>query len=177
EIGSRELWLSVSAVGYEDGTVYAFRDLTEERALETMRQDIVATVSHELRTPLAAIYGAALTLRRDDIDLEAQLHEKLLEVITEESDRLAAIVNDLLLASQLGTGTDRKSTRLNSSHVAISYAVFCLKKKIPHQHRAGKSRVDTHMLLPRNPLRCSLRSTFHVIPDPRGCLRANIRGG
>src|SRR5207253_11237005 len=28
-----------------------------------------------------------------------------------------------------GCGTDRKSTRLNSSHVAISYAVFCLKKK------------------------------------------------
>src|SRR5215208_7647638 len=28
-----------------------------------------------------------------------------------------------------GIGTDRKSTRLNSSHVAISYAVFCLKKK------------------------------------------------
>src|SRR5690625_5817923 len=35
-------------------------------------------------------------------------------------------------AADLGTGTwtaDRKSTRLNSSHVAISYAVFCLKKK------------------------------------------------
>src|SRR5690625_5352972 len=28
-----------------------------------------------------------------------------------------------------GAGEDRKSTRLNSSHVAISYAVFCLKKK------------------------------------------------
>src|SRR5439155_7733968 len=28
-----------------------------------------------------------------------------------------------------GPGLDRKSTRLNSSHVAISYAVFCLKKK------------------------------------------------
>src|SRR5699024_12255599 len=28
---------------------------------------------------------------------------------------------------------DRKSTRLNSSHVSISYAVFCLKKKIPEQ--------------------------------------------
>src|SRR5690625_6226250 len=33
---------------------------------------------------------------------------------------------------------DRKSTRLNSSHVAISYAVFCLKKK---QQRAGKQPV------------------------------------
>src|SRR5437868_12241310 len=32
---------------------------------------------------------------------------------------------DLLLVSR----TDRKSTRLNSSHVSISYAVFCLKKK------------------------------------------------
>ena len=74
EIGGRELWLSVSGVGYEDGTVYAFRDLTEERALESMRQDFVATVSHELRTPLAAIYGAALTLRRDDVELEAELH-------------------------------------------------------------------------------------------------------
>src|SRR5690625_6200775 len=30
-----------------------------------------------------------------------------------------------------GRGADRKSTRLNSSHVAISYAVFCLKKKNP----------------------------------------------
>src|SRR6201989_3709304 len=28
-----------------------------------------------------------------------------------------------------GSNTDRKSTRLNSSHVEISYAVFCLKKK------------------------------------------------
>src|SRR5256885_16323591 len=29
----------------------------------------------------------------------------------------------------LGDGRDRKSTRLNSSHLVISYAVFCLKKK------------------------------------------------
>jgi PAS domain S-box-containing protein len=107
QIGERELWLSISAVGYEEGTVYAFRDLTEERALETMRQDLVATVSHELRTPLAAIYGAALTLRRDDMELEDQLHDKLLEVIAEESNRLADIVNDLLIASQLDTGTLR----------------------------------------------------------------------
>src|SRR2546430_11239872 len=31
------------------------------------------------------------------------------------------------------TGKDRKSTRLNSSHSQISYAVFCLKKKKPHE--------------------------------------------
>src|SRR5438067_3812973 len=35
----------------------------------------------------------------------------------------------LLVASAVRSGEDRKSTRLNSSHVSISYAVFCLKKK------------------------------------------------
>src|SRR6266496_5682753 len=35
---------------------------------------------------------------------------------------------------------DRKSTRLNSSHVEISYAVFCLKKKTPHHHGRGRLR-------------------------------------
>src|SRR5690625_7067694 len=34
-----------------------------------------------------------------------------------------------LLGSSSFSSLDRKSTRLNSSHVAISYAVFCLKKK------------------------------------------------
>jgi PAS domain S-box-containing protein len=104
DAGHAELWLSISAVGFEDGVVYAFRDLTEERALETMRQDFVATVSHELRTPLAAIYGAALTLRRDDVALENELKEKLLEIISEESNKLSEIVSDLLLASQLDSG-------------------------------------------------------------------------
>src|SRR5207249_7736644 len=37
---------------------------------------------------------------------------------------------DVLVLHRIGTrGVDRKSTRLNSSHVSISYAVFCLKKK------------------------------------------------
>src|SRR6266498_885900 len=104
ERDGRERWISISAVSFDEGTVYAFHDITEERALEQIRQDLVATVSHELRTPLAAIYGSAVTLTRDDLELEPSLHAKLLEVIVEESSRLADIVNDLLLASQLGAG-------------------------------------------------------------------------
>src|SRR5438132_1777096 len=39
----------------------------------------------------------------------------------------------------LGAAVDRKSTRLNSSHTVISYAVFCLKKKKhEHSNRIGK---------------------------------------
>jgi PAS domain S-box-containing protein len=104
EVGGRELWLSFSGVRFEDGTVFAFRDLTEERALEQMRADFVATVSHELRTPLAAIYGAAVTLRRPDLELGDEMRGRLLEVVADESDRLAQIVNDVLLASHLDSG-------------------------------------------------------------------------
>src|SRR2546430_10792472 len=47
-------------------------------------------------------------------------------------------------ALQLGRGVgDRKSTRLNSSHSQISYAVFCLKKKkMYHHHRRSKRLRD-----------------------------------
>src|SRR6266480_4978014 len=37
--------------------------------------------------------------------------------------------NPLVTPAPAGYGPDRKSTRLNSSHMSISYAVFCLKKK------------------------------------------------
>jgi PAS domain S-box-containing protein len=104
ELAGEERWLAVSGVGFDDGTVYAFRDLTEERALEQIRKDLVATVSHELRTPLAAIYGSALTLARDDLELDQTMWSKLLAVIVEESGRLADIVNELLVASQLDAG-------------------------------------------------------------------------
>src|SRR5436189_4630496 len=41
----------------------------------------------------------------------------------------AFAVAEVLSAMTLAHATDRKSTRLNSSHRCISYAVFCLKKK------------------------------------------------
>src|SRR5919202_963332 len=104
EVRGRELWLSVSGVATGDGVVYAFRDLTEERVLEKMKTDFVATVSHELRTPLAAIYGSAMTVRRTDVEFDDELRNRLLQVIADESNRLAEIVNDLLLASHLDSG-------------------------------------------------------------------------
>ncbi|HEX6702599.1 MAG TPA: PAS domain S-box protein [Gaiellaceae bacterium] len=104
EIDGRELWLSIAGVAIDDGVVYAFRDLTEERKVERMKTDFVATVSHELRTPLAAIYGSAMTVRRRDIELDEDVRLRLLDVIADESNRLAEIVNDLLLASHLDSG-------------------------------------------------------------------------
>jgi PAS domain S-box-containing protein len=104
EVKGAERWLSISAARFAGGTVYAFRDMTEERAVEQLKSDFVSTVSHELRTPLAAIYGAALTLQRGDVRLEDSQRKGLLEVISSEADRLARIVNDILWASRLDSG-------------------------------------------------------------------------
>jgi PAS domain S-box-containing protein len=104
EVMGSERWLSISAVRFPGGTVYAFRDMTEERAVEQLKSDFVSTISHELRTPLAAIYGAALTLQRDDVRLEESQRTGLLDVISGEADRLARIVNDILWASRLDSG-------------------------------------------------------------------------
>src|SRR5690349_23125473 len=67
------------------------------------------------------------TRRSSDLALEptgdeGRLAERTLDVL---SAVLAPVSRDDLTASL----EDRKSTRLNSSHVEISYAVFCLKKK------------------------------------------------
>jgi len=104
DVQGEERWLSISAVRFPGGTVYAFRDVTDERAVEQMKTDFVSTVSHELRTPLAAIYGAAMTLRRRDVAVDELQRDKLLEVVSSEADRLARIVNDILWASRLESG-------------------------------------------------------------------------
>ena len=104
DVHGEERWLSISAVRFTGGTVYAFRDLTDERAVDQLKSDFVATVSHELRTPLSAIYGAALTLKRDDVRLEDSQRDGLLDVVASEADRLARIVNDILWASRLDSG-------------------------------------------------------------------------
>ena len=67
DVGGREVWLSIRGVGFAEGTVYAFTDVTEDRRLEQLKADFIATVSHELRTPLAAVHGAAKTLQREDV--------------------------------------------------------------------------------------------------------------
>jgi PAS domain S-box-containing protein len=103
DVAGRELWLSMVAVSLDDDTVYAFRDATHDRRLEELRSQFVATISHELRTPLASLHGAALTLREHD--LPVQMQDDLLEMIAEQSNRLANLVEEILVAGQLDSGS------------------------------------------------------------------------
>jgi two-component system sensor histidine kinase BaeS len=73
-------------------------------ALERARGEFVAKVSHDLRTPLTIIKGYAYTLERRAACAEDAVR---LAAIGRESDRLAALVDDLLTLSQAGAGALR----------------------------------------------------------------------
>lgn len=108
--GGDEAWLSLSEAVMTDpaggvaGRIFAFRDISIERAVEQMKSDFVSTVSHELRTPLTSIYGFAETLLRQDVLFGETERETFLRYIASESERLTAIVDRLLSVAQLDTG-------------------------------------------------------------------------
>src|SRR2546422_6025640 len=89
-----------------------------------------------IRRPPRSTLFPYTTLFRSIIGLRAMGEQQIdhsLSASTCSGGRQAVI--DLLL--------DRKSTRLNSSHGYISYAVFCLKKKKKHKDPAQQFQVET----------------------------------
>src|SRR2546430_8700381 len=70
------------------------------------------------------------------------LHDAL-PILSGRLDGLHDERQRLLIRAQVGGKADRKSTRLNSSHSQISYAVFCLKKKKQlHPYRRSLPRLS-----------------------------------
>ena len=117
DVGSEELWVDASGVTFADGTVYTFRDITEDERLDQAKTDFVATVSHELRTPLASVYGAAVTLQERFGVLEPEQRSELLTLLAEQASRLSTIIDELLLASKL-TG------RIDSGQLQLDHEGF-----------------------------------------------------
>lgn len=81
------------------GAVLVFRDVTHTHRLEQVRKDFVANVSHELRTPLTSIRGYAETLAKK-LEGQEPLGRFAGSILT-SSERLTALVNDLLELSRL----------------------------------------------------------------------------
>ncbi len=131
ETASGERWVAVTGVAFDEGVVYALRDVSDEHAFEQARSDFVATASHELRTPLAAVYGAARTLRRDDIEIPAEQRDRFLEIIASETERLTAIVSQILLAGQLEEGRVDLSTAATDLEPLVQSVLASARLRAP----------------------------------------------
>ncbi len=101
------------------GTAVLIRDITNEREVDKMKTDFIATVSHELRTPLTSVLGFASIIQeklRDDIfPAVASLENKKLSrslqkvdanlhIIVTEAERLTSLINDVLDIAKMEAG-------------------------------------------------------------------------
>ena len=85
------------------------------RQMEETKREFFATVSHELRSPLTSIRGAADLLREGVPGPLTEKQDRLMEIISQSSERLLRLVNQILEMSRLRAGLvelDRKPLNL-----------------------------------------------------------------
>ena len=102
--------------GKKSGAVIVISDMTRMRRLEDVRRDFVANVSHELRTPITSIKGFVETLMAGDIKMPQEA-ERFLQIVAKQSDRLNAIVEDLLSLSRLEEGSENRKITFEKTSI------------------------------------------------------------
>src|SRR5690242_17697281 len=115
--------------------------------------------SIEPRPSISTLFPYTTLFRSDPF---AHFDRVALLLLTERGQQALYVAHRQVTEPRIRQGMeDRKSTRLNSSHMSISYAVFCLKKKMHaprdghgrdrHQGRRSDGRSLRHLLLHRAP--------------------------
>lgn len=97
-------WVPLLESGKLQGVVAVFHDISELKRLEQVRRDFVANVSHELRTPVTVIRGYAETLLGGALTTDPERAGAFLEKIHRHAERLASLIGDLLILSELESG-------------------------------------------------------------------------
>jgi signal transduction histidine kinase len=83
------------------GRIWTLRDVTQERQLDRLKEEFVATVSHELRTPLTSMMGFLEMLREGEAGKLTAEQDRFLAIVYRSSERLQRLVGDLLFVARL----------------------------------------------------------------------------
>jgi len=83
------------------GRLWTLRDVTEQRELDRLKDDFVATVSHELRTPLTSMMGFLEMIREGEAGDLNEEQQRFLAIVYRSSERLQRLVGDLLFVARL----------------------------------------------------------------------------
>lgn len=98
-------WTVSGAGPMAGGYIFMFQDLTDIKRLERvfwMRErmallgEMAGSLAHEIRNPLASISGSLQLLRRDGVADDRDRAERLMDIVTKESERLSRIIEDFL---------------------------------------------------------------------------------
>jgi len=124
---------SIVFIGDElEGAVIVFRDVTEERMLQQMKSDFIASVAHDLKTPLAAIKGYAMTLIKHGGKFDRETQREFFMIINSEIDRLTRLLENLLNLTKMEVG--KLITRPEDFNILI------LAKKVKDLYQINTSK-------------------------------------
>jgi two-component system, OmpR family, phosphate regulon sensor histidine kinase PhoR len=97
EFSGRAFLCMITPLVSRRAKIVLMHDITEAKQIERIKKDLVVNVSHELRTPLTAIKGFTETL----LEEADQKSLEYLRIIKRHTDRLIAMVEDLLVLSEI----------------------------------------------------------------------------
>lgn len=101
--------------GFVSGLVCVLHDVTSQQKEERERKEFVSNVSHELRTPLTSVKSYVEALSDGAIN-DPELAPRFLGVVSDETERMIRMINDLLSLSRIDSGT----AKLNLEYVNIN---------------------------------------------------------
>jgi len=87
------------------GAVVVFRDMTQRREVDRMKNEFLSVVSHELRTPLTSIRGSLGLLAGGRLVELTPRAARMVDIAVESSDRLTRLINDILDIERLESGS------------------------------------------------------------------------
>lgn len=90
--------------GQITGAVVTFRDVTERREVDRLKDEFVSVVSHELRTPLTSIRGSLGLLAAGKLGEVPEKGRRMLEIAVQNTDRLIRLINDILDIERIESG-------------------------------------------------------------------------
>ena len=92
------------------GILITMNDVTFQKQLERVRQDFVANVSHELKTPITSMLGYIEIIQASKIDQDKK--EEFLNKVLNQTNRMNAIIDDLLRLSKIESQEEDSSIEL-----------------------------------------------------------------
>jgi signal transduction histidine kinase len=101
------------------GRIWTLREVTQQRELDRLKDDFVATVSHELRTPLTSMMGFLEMIREGEAGELNEEQQRFLAIVYRSSERLQRLVGDLLFVARL----DANGLQLQFADVDVTEVV------------------------------------------------------
>ncbi len=140
------------ADGTNMGTLILINDITRIKQLDRMRQEFVANVSHELKTPITSIKGYVETLREGAVQ-DVETRDRFLDIIARQSERLNAIIDDLLQLSKIEQRYGKLSIELQQKELlpVVRSAVSACQQKADDKHISIEVDCETKLSAVINP--------------------------